>query len=78
MVGSWVDDAVWMELLHGGSLRLFLFFLRPLCNTQEEIKCKHELFRRIFLVVLPSSIICSCVIGVDRLSLSPEKGAATA
>jgi len=48
MVGSWVDDAVWMELLHGGSLRLFLFFLRPLCNTQEKIKCKHELFRRIF------------------------------
>jgi hypothetical protein len=36
MFGSWVDDAVRMKLQHGGSLRLFLFFLRPLCNTQEK------------------------------------------
>lgn len=62
MFGSWVDDAVWMELLHGGSLRLFLFFLRPLCNTQEKIKCNMNFLDDYSFLVLPSSAIFSGVI----------------
>jgi len=61
MFGSWVGDAVWMELLHGGSLRLFLFFLRPLCNTQEKIKCNMNFLDEYFLPMLLSSVVCSCV-----------------
>lgn len=42
MFGSWVDDAVWMELLHGWlSASLFVFFPAPaMQKTQgKKIKC---------------------------------------
>ena len=68
MFGSWVDDAVWMELLHGGSLRLFLVFFSPapaMQDNRKKIKCNMKFLDDAFvlclLVIFHFIFICLCV-----------------